>query len=138
MALVSAVIRVGPTFHSPPSLHDHVTWDFEQDVETEKDGETSSILRRVQLEVLGKAEQVGVTNIGPIEERQQVEERQPWDELEVAGVSRDPREPNQTTHIFLNKAFSLIAIDSSSSEGCDEYSTCSPVVNCCLSSNSRC
>lgn len=50
--------------------------------------------------------------------------------------------PLMIAYIFLNRAFSLTAWASSSKDGAEvgleEYSTCSPDTNCCLSSISKC
>lgn len=47
--------------YSPPSLHDHVGGDFENDVEGEKDSEAGLVLRCGEFEVDRKTKQVGVT-----------------------------------------------------------------------------
>lgn len=48
---------------SPPSLHDHVGGDLEQDVKGEEHGETCLVLGRGEIEIDREAKEVGVTDV---------------------------------------------------------------------------
>jgi hypothetical protein len=69
-----------------PGLHDHVGRDLTEDVEHEEDAEAGGVVGRVEVDVDGKAEQVGVTDVGTVQEREKVEKGKPRDEVEVAGL----------------------------------------------------
>jgi len=66
-----------------PGLHDHVGGNLAEDVEDEEDGEASGILGRVDVDVGGQTEEVGVTNVGTVEERKKVEKSEPGHNVEV-------------------------------------------------------
>ena len=69
--------------YSPPCLHDHVGRYFKQDVKREKDGQTSRVFGRCQAKVIGKSKQLSISNVGSVQEREQVQESKPWDNSNV-------------------------------------------------------
>lgn len=69
---VSMVLRVLAKENSPPCLHDHVTGNLEHDVKSEENGQTCLVLVRLEAEICRKPEEVGISDVGSIQERKQV------------------------------------------------------------------
>jgi hypothetical protein len=65
-------------------LHDHVGWYFKDNVEGKEDGEAGRVLVGVEFEVDRETEQVGISDVGTVEEGEEVEEGKPWDNVVVA------------------------------------------------------
>lgn len=57
---------------------------FEQDVEGEENSETGSILSRVDVKMLLETEDLRITDVGTIEEREEIKKGKPRDKVNVA------------------------------------------------------